>query len=224
MGLRPRFKTPFSQARDKLIVYAMRPLRMFKPRTRFLIACSALVLLTTLLLINPHSSILNENFREGDVLTRTIVVPADITAVDLAETERRKKAARENTRPVFNFDSSGTETAVQSFKAGWEELKEQVAPNQNVSEIEIERLASIIRSVGEVHIYDDADAERLQKEIVLIDVRNPRTPFNVPVPRTSMVPLSTTRRNLENRIVNLSGWTSEQKAKLASSLSTLIRP
>jgi cyclic-di-AMP phosphodiesterase PgpH len=224
MGLRPRFKTPFSQARDKLIVYAMRPLRMFKPRTRFLIACSALVLLTTLLLINPHSSILNENYKEGDVLTRTIVVPADITAVDLAETERRKTAARENTRPVFNFDSSRTETSVQSFKAGWEELKEQVAPNQNINEIEIERLSSIIRSVGEGHIYDDADAERLQNEIVLIDARNPRTPFNVPVPRTSMVPLSTARRNLETRVLNLSGWTSGQKAKLASALSTLIRP
>lgn len=224
MGLRPRFKTPFSQSRDKLIVYAMRPLRMFKPRTRFLIAYSALVLLTTLLLINPHSSSVNENYKEDDVLTRTIVVPADITAIDLAETERRKTAARENTRPVFNFDSSRTEASVQSFRAGWEELKEQVAPNQNVSETEIERLSSIIRSVGEGHIYDDADAQRLQNEIVMIDVRNPGAPFNVPVPRTRMVPLSTARRNLETRVLNLSGWTSGQKAKLAAALSTLIRP
>ncbi|HZI62560.1 MAG TPA: HDIG domain-containing protein [Pyrinomonadaceae bacterium] len=224
MGLRPRFKTPFSQARDQLIVYAMRPLRMFKPRTRFLIACTALVLLTTLLLINPHSSSVNENYKEGDVLTRTIVVPADITAIDLAETESRKTAARENTRPVFNFDSSRTETSVQSFRAGWEELKQQVAPNQNISEAEIERLSSIIRSVGEGHIYDDADAERLQNEIVMIDVRNPGAPFNVPVPRTRMVPLSTARRNLETRVLNLSGWTSGQKAKLASALAALIRP
>ena len=224
MGLRPRFKTPFSQARDKLIVYAMRPLRMFKPRTRFLIACSVLALLTTLLLLYPHSSNLNENYKEGDVLTRTIVVPADITAVDLAETERRKTAARENTRPIFNLNSSRTETSVQSFIASWEELKERIAPNQNVSETEIERLSSIIRGVGEGHIYDDVDAERLQNEIVLIDVRSPETPFNVPVPRTRMVPLSTARRNLETRVLNLSGWTAEQKAQLASALSTFIRP
>src|SRR6187549_2354299 len=122
MGLRPRFKTPFSQARDKLIVYAMRPLMMFKPRTRFLIACSGLVLLTSLLLLNPHSSTLNDNYKEGEVLNRAIIVPADITTVDLAETERRKQAARESTRPIFNFDSTRAETAVQSFLASWDEL------------------------------------------------------------------------------------------------------
>ena len=224
MGLRPRFKTPFSQARDKLIVYAMRPLMMFRPRTRFLIACSVLVLLTTLLLLNPHSSSLNENYKEGDVLARTLVVPADITAVDLAETERRKTSARENARPVFNYDSSRNETSVQSFVAGWDDLKQSVAPNQDVSESEIERLSTIIRGVGEGYVYDDADADRLQNEIVVIDVRNPAAPLIIPVPRTRMVSLSTARRNLETRVVNLSGWTAQQKSKLATSLSTLIRP
>ena len=68
MGLRPRFKTPLSQARDKLIAYAMRPLMMFQPRTRFLIACSVLVLATTILLLNPQSSNLSESYKEGDVL------------------------------------------------------------------------------------------------------------------------------------------------------------
>jgi len=224
MGLRPRFKSPLSQARDKLIAYALRPLRTFQPRTRFLIACSALVLATTLLLLNPHSSILNENYKEGDVLSRAIVVPADITTVDLAETERRKAAAREATRPVFNSDSSRTEASVQSFVAGWEELRGRVAPNQNLNENEIDRLSSIIREVGEGYIYDDSDAERLQNEIVLIDARDPAAPMIVPAPRTRMVPLSTARRNLETRILNLSGWNSQQKSVLASALLPLIRP
>jgi putative nucleotidyltransferase with HDIG domain len=196
---------------------------MFQPRTRFLIACSVLVIATTLLLLNPHSPSFNENYKEGDVLARTIVVPADITAVDLAETERRQTAAREATRPVFNFDSSRTETSVQSFVAGWEELQKKVAPNQELSQNEIDRLASIIRGVGEGYIYDDADTERLQKEIVLIDVRNPPQ-LVVSAPRTRMVPVSTARRNLETRIMNLSGWTSEQKAVLVSALLPLIRP
>ena len=43
MGLRPRFKTPFSQARDKLVAYAIRPFMVFQPRTRFLIGCAILV-------------------------------------------------------------------------------------------------------------------------------------------------------------------------------------
>jgi putative nucleotidyltransferase with HDIG domain len=224
MGLRPRFKTPLSQARDKLVAYVMRPLMLVRPRTRFLIACSVLVLATTLLLLNPHSSILNENYKEGDVLSRTIIVPADITAIDLAETERRKTASREGTRPVFNFDSSRTETSVQSFKAGWEELKQKVSPNEDINEAELERLSSIIRSVGDGYIYDDADAERLQNDIVLIDVRTPAPPLILSVPRTRMVALSTARRNLETRVTNLSGWTAQQKSVLAAALSTLIKP
>src|ERR1043165_9499804 len=51
MGFRPRFKTPLSQARDRLLAYIYRPLLVFQPRTRFLIGCSVLVLLTTLLLL-----------------------------------------------------------------------------------------------------------------------------------------------------------------------------
>jgi len=180
MGLRPRFKTPFSQARDKLIVYAMRPLMMFRPRTRFLVACSVLVLLTTLLLLNPHSSSLNENYKEGDVLTRTLVVPADITAVDLAETERRKTAARENTHPVFNFDSSRSETSVQSFVAGWDELKQKIAPNQNINESEIERLAAAHEA--------GADAESMQRDDqrVLFITRDLRRGEHAILPRRAL--------------------------------------
>jgi cyclic-di-AMP phosphodiesterase PgpH len=219
MGLRPRFKTPLSQARDKLIAYALRPLMKLPRRTRYLMACSVLVLATTLLLLNPNSSSLDANFKKGDVLTRTIVVPTDISAVDVAATESLKAAARENTRPVFNYDSSRTETTVQSFVAGWEDLKQKVAPNQEISEAEVDRLAAIIRAVGDGYIYD-ADAERLQNDIILIDARDP----SAQLPRTRMVPLATARRTLEARITNLSGWTNEQKSILAAALSQLIRP
>src|SRR5215211_1718393 len=117
MGLRPRFKTPFSEARDKRIDYALRPLMAFQPRTRFLLACSILVLLTTLLLLTNRTSSFNEDYKLGEVLGRSIVAPADLTAVDQAETERRKNFARETSRPVFNFDSSRAEASVQSFRS-----------------------------------------------------------------------------------------------------------
>src|SRR5829696_6877987 len=123
MGLRPRFKTPFSQARDKLMAYAIRPLMVFQPRTRFLIGYGVLVLLTTILLFSNRASSFNDNYKLGDVLSRSVVVPADLTAVDQPETERRKATAREATRPVFNFDSSRAETSVQSFRSAWEDLK-----------------------------------------------------------------------------------------------------
>ena len=94
MGLRPRFKSPITQARDKIIAYALRPLMTFKPRTRFLVACSLLVLLTTLLLITNRGSSFNENYQLGEVLGRSIIAPTDLNAVDQGETEKRKNIAR----------------------------------------------------------------------------------------------------------------------------------
>ena len=243
MGLRPRFKTPFSQARDKVIAYLMRPLMWFRPRTRFLIGCGILVLLTTLLLLTTSSSTFSEHYRLGDVISRSIVAPADLTAADTIETERRKTAARETTRPVFNFDSSRAETSVQSFRSAWEELKTQTTANRpavwtgeggqavsraivahNFNETDLERLTAIIREIGAGYIYDDSDADRLQQEIVLVDVRNPAAQVIVPAPRTRMASLSSARRTLELRLVNLQGWSPEQRTALTSALSPLIRP
>src|SRR5215217_6756050 len=245
MGLRPRFKTPLSQARDKLADYAIRPLMVLQPRTRFLIGCSVLVILTTILLLNNLTSSFTENYRIGDVLGRSIIAPADLTAVDQAETERRKAVARQTTRIVFNFDSSRAETSVQSFRTAWEELKKQAASGQNKSplwtgeggpaiaqaiiahnfnEADLDRLASLVREIGAGYIYDDGDADRLQQEIVLVDVRNPVAQMIVPAPRMRMAPLSSARRSLELRVVNLPGWTPEQKSALTSALVPLIRP
>src|SRR5215510_2086557 len=100
MGLRPRFKSPLNQARDRFVGYLLRPLFLFQPRTRFLIGCTVLVILTTLLLVTSYTSTFSETYKDGDVLGRTIIAPADITTVDLAETERRREAARDATRPI----------------------------------------------------------------------------------------------------------------------------
>jgi putative nucleotidyltransferase with HDIG domain len=244
MGLRPRFKTPFSQARDKLLAYAIRPLMVFQPRTRFLIGCGVLVLLTTLLLQTNRSPGINENYQLGEVLGRSIVAPIDLTAVDQTETERRKSVARESTRVVFNWDSSRAETSVQSFRSAWEDLQKQTSGQNkspawsgsggpavaqaiiahNFDETDLERLASIIREIGAGYIYDDDDTDRLQHEIVLVDVRNPAAQLIFPAPRTRMTSLSGARRSLELRMVNLQGWSPEQKTALTTALTPLIRP
>jgi hypothetical protein len=220
MGLRPRFKTPSSQVRDKLLAYAIRPLRVFQPRTRFLIGCAILVTLTTLLLITDYSSGFGENYKEGEVLSREIVAPADITAVDQAETERRKQAARDATRPVFNFDSSRAETSVESLRADWDNLTKQIAPNKKLTEADLDRLASIVRDIAGHYIYDDKDADRLKQDNVLVDPRNPSARVLAP----ALVSLSAARQSLEPRIQNLQGWSPDQKAALTAALKPLIRP
>ena len=238
MGLRPRFKTPFSAARDKLVGYAVRPLMAFEPRTRFIIGCCALVILTTLLLVNVSSGF-TDTYKEGEVLNKTVVVPADITTIDAAETERRRQAAREETRGVFNFDSSRAETSVQSFRAAWEDLKKQEATHPSkvwaagngngrapyrFSDSDLDQVTAIIREVGAGFIYDDAEAERLRQDIVLVDVRSPSGQIVMPAPRTRMVSLSAARRNIELRVLNLHAFTTEQKGILVALIAPLIRP
>ena len=225
MGLRPRFKTRSSQARDQLLAYVMRPLTVFHPRTRFLIGCAILVTLTTLLLVTNYSSGFSESYKEGEVLARDIVSPADITAVDEAETERRRVAARESARAVFNYDSTRAETSVQALRADWDDLQEKIAPDKSSSSDDnLERLASIIRDIGAGYIFDDNDAERLKQDIVLVDPRNPAQQVIVPAPRTRMVSLSAARQNLELRVLNLQGWTPQQKTALTAALKPMIRP
>jgi cyclic-di-AMP phosphodiesterase PgpH len=226
------------------MAYATRPLMLFKPWQRFLIGCSVLVLLTTFLLFSNRAANFNENFQLGDVLTRSIVAPADLTAVDQAETERRKAAARESTRAVFNYDSSRAESSVQSFRSAWENLQKQTTSGQKsfswsgeggpavaqaiiahgFDDTDLERIESLIREIGAGYIYDDADADRLQEEIVLVDIRNRAGQMIFPAPRTRMTALSSARRNLELRIGTLPGWTPEQRTALTAALSPLVRP
>ncbi len=247
MGLRPRFTTPLSRARDAFARYLLRPFDIFQPRTRLLVGFAFLVTVTTLLLLSGYSSGFSENYKEGDIVRGTVVAPADITTNDILETEKRRAAARESTRPVFNFDSTRGASSAQSLRAAWEDLKHQVesktAGNKQptwggeggpavasaiivhgFNDADLERLTSLIRKIGDGYIYDDADSDRLRQEIVLVDVRDPASQMIVPSPRTRMTPLTATRRDLELRVLNLRGWSQEEKTALVRAMVPLIRP
>jgi cyclic-di-AMP phosphodiesterase PgpH len=242
MGLRLRFKTPLTQARDTLARYLVRPFDFFKPQTRLYIGFAFLVAITTLLLFSQSSSQLTETYNEGAVVSKTVVAPADITTVDVAETDKRRTAAREATRPIFNYDSTRGENTAQSFRASWENARQQheakkppvwngpggaemarVLVAHKFEEQELDRLVSLIREIGAGYIYDDSDSERLKQEIVLVDIRNPTGQMIMPAPRTRMTPLSAARRNLELRILGLSGWTLQEKSVLAQVMTDLLR-
>jgi hypothetical protein len=246
MALRPRFTTPFSRARDAALQHALRPIRVFNPRTRFLIGFCSLVVITTFLLLSNYSSDFSQDYREGDVIRGNVVARADVSGVDIVETERRRNAAREATRPVFNFDSTRGETAARSFRAAWEDLKSQsesktagkaltwsgdggtgvaraIAAHQ-FSEEDLSKLVALIREVGDKYIYDDTEADRLNQDIVLVDVRNPSAQMIMPAPRTRMLSASAARQELELRTLNLPGWSQEQKSALVAAVLPLIRP
>src|SRR6185503_6974359 len=243
---RPRFTTRLSRTRDLLVGYVLRPLEWFEPRTRFLIGFAALVLITTPLLLTSYSSTLSADYQEGDIIRGSIVARGDITAIDISETERRRNAARQAVRPVFNFDSTRGETSSRSFTAALDDLKLQLQqkPGNNrpswsgeggpavaralspvtLSDDDVNTLTSLIREVGDRYIYDDAEAERLNQEIVLVDVRNPSGQMVMPAPRTRMLSLAAARQELELRIFGLQKWTQEQKGALVSAMVPLLRP
>ncbi len=135
MARRPRFTTRFSRVRDLAVAYVMRPLEVFQPRTRFLIGFAALVLITTPLLLNSYSTGVPADYHEGDIIRGSIVAHGDITAVDISETERRRNAARQATRPIFNFDSTRGESTSRSFEAAWDDLKLQLQQKPHHTEL-----------------------------------------------------------------------------------------
>jgi putative nucleotidyltransferase with HDIG domain len=246
MSLRPRFTTPFSRARDLALQYVLRPLRVFKPRTQLLMAFVFLVVVTALLLLSNYSSGFSQDFREGEVIRGNVVARADVSGFDIVETERRRNAARQATRPVFNFDSTRGESSARSFRAAWEDLKSQAESKtpgkalnwsgeggagvaraiatHNFNDENLSRLADLIREVGDKYIYDDAEAARLNQEIVLVDVRNPSGQMIMPAPRTRMLALNAARQELELKVLNFPGWAQEQKSALVAATLPLIRP
>jgi putative nucleotidyltransferase with HDIG domain len=113
-------------------------LRWFRPATRFLIGFFALAILTTLLLARTRSALTSaEVYLEGDIARADVIAPADITFEDTRETALRSDAVRRDTPPVWNYDPTQIESAVQSFRTSWATLKQQAeargAANNNAS-------------------------------------------------------------------------------------------
>ena len=245
MALRPRFTTPFTRVRDQFIRYVVLPFKVLKPRTRFLIGFLSLVAVTTPLLFSNFGTGFSADYHEGDVIRGTVVAHADVSGVDIPETEKRRNAAREATRPIFNFDSTRAESSARSFRAAAEDLKRQVEAKKPANELawsgaegipgarlapiiasddDVDQIARLFHEVGDKYIYDDAEADRLGHEIVLVDVRNPSGQMIMPAPRTRMLSLSVARQELELRLRNLARLAQDQKSSLVAAVLPLLRP
>src|SRR5215213_2765233 len=125
-GRRPRFKSPFSEVRDRALRKVTLPFRWLPPTPRFLVGFFALAVLTTLLLARTHTVLTSaEVYQEGDVVRADVTAPADIAAEDSRQTEARRAAARASTPPVWDYDPARIESAVQSFRTFWMMLRQQ---------------------------------------------------------------------------------------------------
>ncbi|HVG33423.1 MAG TPA: HDIG domain-containing protein [Pyrinomonadaceae bacterium] len=253
---RPRFTSRMTTVRNRVLEFVMRPLAWLSPATRFALGFALIVLITTLLLVNSYTRVPAEFYREGDVVRRTVIAPEDIAGVDIkdwsAEKERLRVAAINNAPPVFNFDPTRSENAAQTFRAAWEDLRNQAdaratskkEPQWNgegvtekarpeiarallshrIENNDLERLMGLLRETGDRYIYDDQDAERLAGKITLVDVRNPAAPAVLNLPPERLVSLATAHGDLSSRISQLSGWSHEQQAALVTAMLPLVKP
>ncbi|HEY6189345.1 MAG TPA: HDIG domain-containing metalloprotein [Pyrinomonadaceae bacterium] len=255
---RPRFTSPMNRASNAVLEFVTRPLRWLSPNMRFALGFAVIVTTTALLLLNSYSRVPAEFYREGDVVRRTVIAPEDIAGVDIkdwvAEKERLRVAAINNTPPVFNFDPMRSESAAQSFRAAWEDLQRQAGERGNSSgkrdlkwsgegvteevratigqalsshhldNSEMERPMALLRQTGERYIYDDQDAERLKGQIILVDVRNASAPATLKLPAERTISLSAAHGDLSFRISQLSGWTHEQQSALVAAMLPLVKP
>jgi cyclic-di-AMP phosphodiesterase PgpH len=253
---RPRFTSRMNRASNAVLEFVMRPLQWLSPTARFVLGFALIVTTTTVLLFNSYTRVPAEFYREGDVVRRTVIAPEDIAGVDIkdwvAEKERLRQAAVNNTPPVFILDPTRSENAAQSFRAAWENLQNQLEvrdstkrepkwtgegvtdkarveiaralAGRRVEHSELERLIALLRETGDRYIYDDQDAERLKGRIILFDVRNPSTPMSATLPPQRMMALSTAHGDLSFRLSQLSGWSREQQAALVAAMLPLVKP
>jgi hypothetical protein len=171
---RQRFTSPINRARNVVLHHLMRPFRGLSPTTRFYIGFALLVVSTTLLLANTFARTPVEDYKEGEVVRRTVIAPADIPGIDITETDKRKHAAREATRPVFNLDPARAASDAQSFRAAWEDLQKQVeargagkvdpawSGSVSATEEETPTRRAIARAII-AHRFDANDLERLTR-------------------------------------------------------------
>jgi putative nucleotidyltransferase with HDIG domain len=133
-GRRPRFKSPFTEARDRALRAVTLPFRKLPPTTRFLVGFFAVAVLTTLLLARTHTALTSaEVYQEGDVVRADVTAPADLTSEDSRQTEARRAAARASTPPVWDYDPARIEAAVQTFRTSWVMLRQQADARGNVN-------------------------------------------------------------------------------------------
>jgi membrane-associated HD superfamily phosphohydrolase len=188
---RARLVSPLARARNTALEFLVRPFKRLSAKTRFGITFLIFVVVTTLLLGDPFSRVPTENYKEGEVVRRTIHAPTDISGVDATETERRKREAMESVRPVFIYDSGRADRIVQSFRATWEELKKRSGeagseltwPGDGGTEAarafaahqfddsELDNLTRVLHEVASGMIYEDDDQPLFKEEITLVRPR-----------------------------------------------------
>lgn len=227
----------------------VRPLDRLPPTVRFLLAAAAFTVIITLLLAQaePYTSI--ADYKEGDVVRRTVVAPSDITSRPAGDSEDRRTMMMAAVPPVFRFDPRQAESSTQGFRVLLESMAREIpSPDEDPSlplnnedgkvntssspaalrrltPPDIAVLTDMLREASGArgYIYDDAEGAHLAAQITVVDVRT-NAQSDLSVSPEQFRPLSEARETLRAAINRLAGWTEDEQTVLAALMVPRLMP
>jgi cyclic-di-AMP phosphodiesterase PgpH len=247
-------RSPLTEVRTRLFETIARPFRLLSDNQRFWLLFAILCLATAVLIQSPFGEYGRDDvYSVGDVARAAIVSPADINTSDDAAAERQREAARGSIRPVFRYEANRADQAVQGFVSAWEDLQRRLAAGRQktanidakpdvswsgaggpesgkifaartFSRNELEGVESSLRDSASGFIYDDAERQFFENEVVVFDRSRPNLRTTVSMPESNWTALSTARQRLRDRIKLITSLSSRESEAFYSATSMLVEP
>lgn len=247
-------RSPLTEVRTRLFETIARPFRLLSDNQRFWLLFAILCLATAVLIQSPFGDYGRDDvYSVGDVARAAIVSPVDINTSDDAAAERQREAARESIRPVFRYEANRADQAVQGFVSAWEDLQRRLAAGRQktanidakpdvswsgaggpesgkifaartFSRNELEGVESSLRDSASGFIYDDAERQFFENEVVVFDRSRPNLRTTVSMPESNWTALSAARQRLRDRIKLITSLSSRESEAFYSATSMLVEP
>jgi hypothetical protein len=244
----PNLAPPFAKTRKMIWIFVSKPFNSLTDKQIFWLGFAFLGLATTILLNNPlWNSNSGEIYKEGDVLRESVISPADISQIDIEETEKIRQSATESVRPIFTFEAKRSEQTVENFRSAWEGLQRKTAninanikvnANANVrfesqwlalntrkfSPNEITAVTNALKESSDGLIYNDSDKDYLQNEVNLIDRSKPNQQSMATMPESNWTALSSARIKLKERLTAIKSLAPKEVDAFYVALEPIIQP
>lgn len=248
-------RSPVSRWFEWLLGVAARPFSTLSVGQKFWIGFAGLCLLTTFLIHNPFwRTVTEQQYKEGDIARESIIVPADVIYTDTDGSEKLKEESRRAVKPIFRYESSRAEQAVQRFVSSWEKLQRHGGePSSNkqsnsdtkaethwtgaggpevgktlaartFSRNELDAVQGALKESAEGYIFDDAEKQYFQNEVFVFDRSKPNLQSNVSMPESNWIPLSRSREKFKTRLSTIKSLSAKEADAFYTAGEILIEP
>jgi len=244
-------QTPITRWRRRFEDAVARPLAVLSGDQKFWLGFALAAIATSLLIQNPFWRLSTDvDYRKGDIVRDDIIAPADISFINPDEAERRRSDAKIAVKPIFRYEANRGERAVQGFTSAWEKLQRQTEErrgNKNAgaqslwsgtggeeigvalaarafSRNEVEAIQGALRESATGFIYDDAERQYFQNEVLVFDRLKPGQQITVSMPESNWMPLSTAREKLADRLSTIKSLTTREVEAFSKATEILVEP